>query len=251
MFAANSFCRRPRSRSTASSRTGSACARPSSGRVGVLVLMSGAFFAFVYGPLLKANLLLGAIVGGVCLGVTFSAGSFAIGSYVDRAGLQYGLNTAAPACGAAGLRLRGPSFGPVVQHRPDDQLRLASVAGLMLLPLWPSPGSRPATTSAAAPTTSGSLGRPGHPRSCPQFWGFMVLILGVTTLYLVYDQQFPRLLAGFAVGQPAAGSRRVFGLPPPTLAPDLRRGRDAVRGPVPMRQSHPAPSTVCCWRRPS
>jgi OHS family lactose permease-like MFS transporter len=28
-----------------------------------------------------------------------------------------------------------------------------------------------------------------------KFWGFMVLILGVTDLYLVYDQQFPRYFA--------------------------------------------------------
>jgi OHS family lactose permease-like MFS transporter len=29
----------------------------------------------------------------------------------------------------------------------------------------------------------------------PKFWGFMVLILGVTNLYLVYDQQFPAYYA--------------------------------------------------------
>src|SRR6185369_17369737 len=58
--------------------------------IGVLVLFSGVFFIFVYGPLLKANLLAGALVGGAYLGVTFVAGSYALESYVDRVGRKFG-----------------------------------------------------------------------------------------------------------------------------------------------------------------
>ena len=54
--------------------------------VSALCTMCGLFFLYVYAPLLKANIVLGAAVGGVYLGITFIAGSYAIESYVDRVG---------------------------------------------------------------------------------------------------------------------------------------------------------------------
>src|SRR4051812_47751740 len=49
--------------------------------IAILVVLSGVFFTFVYGPLLKVNVLAGAMVGGVYIGVTFVAGSYAVESF--------------------------------------------------------------------------------------------------------------------------------------------------------------------------
>jgi oligosaccharide:H+ symporter len=62
---------------------------------------SGLFLVYVYGPLLKTNILAGAALGGIYLGVTFMAGSYAIESYVDRIGRKpTASSTAACDCGA-------------------------------------------------------------------------------------------------------------------------------------------------------
>jgi OHS family lactose permease-like MFS transporter len=75
--------------------------------VGVLCMTSGLFLVYVYGPLLKANVLAGAAVGGIYLGITFLAGSYAIESYVDRIGRAYGFEYSA--CGARWDSRRPPS----------------------------------------------------------------------------------------------------------------------------------------------
>src|SRR5260370_28843978 len=58
--------------------------------IGCLVVLAGFFFTFAYAPLLRYNIILGAIVGGAYVGVTFIAGSYAVESYVDRVGRRYG-----------------------------------------------------------------------------------------------------------------------------------------------------------------
>src|SRR5207249_11443425 len=58
--------------------------------VSALCTMCGLFFAVVYAPLLKLNIVLGAAIGGLYLGITFIAGSYAIESYVDRIGRRHG-----------------------------------------------------------------------------------------------------------------------------------------------------------------
>jgi OHS family lactose permease-like MFS transporter len=161
----------------------------------VLVLLSGLFFTFVYGPLLKANLLLGAAVGGLYLGVTFIAGSYALESYVDRVGRKYGFEYGrARLWGSIGFACAALFSGRLFNIDPAINFFLASAAGLALLPLL---AVTRIAVGAADEVQSHSL----KIREAlallrlPKFWGFMVLILGVTDLYLVYDQQFPAYYA--------------------------------------------------------
>jgi OHS family lactose permease-like MFS transporter len=163
--------------------------------VGVLVLLSGAFFAFVYGPLLKTNLLLGAAIGGAYLGVTFIAGSYAIESYVDRVGRKYGFEySRARLWGSLGFAFAAFFSGRLFNIDPMINFALASVAGLLLLPLL---ALTKVETTDDERQRSDSL-KPLDALAIlklPKFWGFMVLILGVTNLYQVYDQQFPAYYA--------------------------------------------------------
>jgi OHS family lactose permease-like MFS transporter len=163
--------------------------------IAVLVMLSGGFFAFVYGPLLKINILAGAAIGGAYLGVTFIAGGYALESYVDRVGRKDGFEySRARLWGSLGFAFAAFFSGRLYNIDPLINFSLASVAGLLLLPIL---AMIRVSASTEEQTRSESL-KPLDALAIlkmPKFWGFMVLILGVTNLYLVYDQQFPAYYA--------------------------------------------------------
>lgn len=159
--------------------------------IAVLVVMAGPFFTLVYAPLLRWNLIAGAVLGGAYLGVTFIAGSYAIESFVDRAGRKYGFEySRVRLWGSFGFALAAAFSGRLYNADPHINFYLASAAGLLLLPallatrIAPDAGQRD-KASRLLPRDSLAV------LTTPKFWGFMVLILGVTNLYLVFDQQFP------------------------------------------------------------
>lgn len=57
--------------------------------ISILLIFVGPFYIYVYGPLLKYNTILGAVVGGIYLGTAFLAGVGAIESYVEKIGRKY------------------------------------------------------------------------------------------------------------------------------------------------------------------
>jgi OHS family lactose permease-like MFS transporter len=166
--------------------------------VGALCSLCGLFFVYVYAPLLKANLLLGAAVGGVYLGVTFIAGSYAIESYVDRIGRRHGFEySRVRLCGSLGFASAAMLTGHLYNINPGINFFIASGAGLLLiamLALWKTGGGdadHEAASAAGKVKLADALGLLRDPK----FWRFMVFILGVTNLYLVFDQQFPSYFA--------------------------------------------------------
>ena len=52
--------------------------------IAVLLFLFAPFFLYVFAPLLKANIWLGALSGGLYIGFVFSAGSGAIEAYIER-----------------------------------------------------------------------------------------------------------------------------------------------------------------------
>ena len=159
--------------------------------IAALVILAGFFFTFVYGPLLKANVLAGAIAGGAYIGITFVAGSYAIESYVDRVSRRDGFEySRARLWGSLGFASAALFSGRLYNIDPRINFFMASAAGVVLMPLI----FAAATNAGGAPETPRAALRPRDSIAVlrlPRFWGFMVLILGVTDLYLVYDQQFP------------------------------------------------------------
>lgn len=159
--------------------------------IAAMVLLCGFFFTFVYSPLLQVSLIAGAAVGGLYLGLTFIAGSFALESFVDRVGRRYGFEySRARLWGSLGFASAALFSGRLYNLDPRINFFLASAAGLLLIPVILATRIEPDAeeqTQAESLTATQSLTvlRQG------KFWGFMVLILGVTNLYLVYDQQFP------------------------------------------------------------
>ncbi|WP_426165508.1 oligosaccharide MFS transporter [Pseudoduganella sp. R-34] len=159
-----------------------------------LVTLCGLFFSFVYAPLLKANIVAGAVLGGAYLGVTFIAGSYALESYVDRIGRRHGFEySRVRLFGSLGFASAALVSGRLFNVDPAINFFLASAAGLLLLGLllfWRTDAAAGAT-DAQAPAHKVHLAEALALLRNGQFWRFMVFILGVTNLYLVFDQQFP------------------------------------------------------------
>jgi MFS transporter, OHS family, lactose permease len=177
--------------------------------IAALCISCGAFFEFVYAPLLTTSLVVGALLGGLYLGITFLAGSYAIESFVDRVGRKYGFEYGrARLWGSLGFASAAFVSGHLYNLNPAYNYGLASLAGVLLVPILIASRiepSRDEQLSSANLKTRDALAILG----IREFWGFMVLILGVTNLYLVYDQQFPRYFASL-FADPQTG-RTLFG----------------------------------------
>lgn len=159
--------------------------------IAILVLACGFLFAFVFGPLLLTQTVMGAVLGGIYVGVTFYAGSFAIEAYTDRAGRKYGFEFAKVRLwGSLGFAFAAFFSGDLFNIDPRINFFLSSLGGLLMLailflaPIKPGAEENIAAKGLKLADAVAVLGM-------KKFWRFMVVILGVTTLYLVYDQQFP------------------------------------------------------------
>ncbi|RZT06211.1 MFS transporter, OHS family, lactose permease [Duganella sp. CF402] len=163
--------------------------------VGVMCMLSGLFLVYVYGPLLKSHILAGAALGGIYLGITFIAGSYAIESYVDRIGRAYGFEySRVRLWGSLGFASAAFMTGRLYNVDPHINFMLASMAGLLLvlmLAFWRLPEHDNLATAGEKLRLADALALLRD----KAFWRFMVFILSVTNLYLVYDQQFPSYFA--------------------------------------------------------
>jgi OHS family lactose permease-like MFS transporter len=163
--------------------------------VAALVALSGLFFPFLYAPLLKTNILLGAAVGGLYLGITFNAGSYAIESYVDRIGRRDGFEySRVRLWGSLGFASAAAFSGRIYNVDPGINFALASLAGGVMLALLAVTRGGPAEPGVRG-KESVKLADAFALLRMPGFWRFMVFVLGVTNLYLVFDQQFSRYFA--------------------------------------------------------
>lgn len=163
--------------------------------VGVLCMLSGLFLVYVYGPLLKTHILAGAALGGIYLGITFIAGSYAIESYVDRIGRAYGFEySRVRLWGSLGFASAAFMTGRLYNVDPHINFMLASGAGVLLvlmLAFWRLPEHAVSSGTGEKLRLADALGLLRD----KAFWRFMVFVLTVTNIYLVYDQQFPSYFA--------------------------------------------------------
>lgn len=163
--------------------------------VAILCMLAGPFLVHVYSPLLQSQLLLGAALGAVYLGVSFIAGGYAVESYVDRAaraqGFEYGR---VRMFGSLGFATAASFSGRLFIVDPHLNFYLASAAGLglaLVLLQWRAPAGAAAGGQPGRVRVADALGvlRDRH------FWRFMLFVLSVTNIYLLFDQQFPAYFA--------------------------------------------------------
>lgn len=161
--------------------------------IGFLLLASGPFYIFVYAPLLKYNIILGALLGGVYLGATFSSGIGALESYIERVSriidFEYGR---ARMWGSLGWAAATFFAGFLFNIDPNINFVLASLSAMVFLVIlcFVRVGKIDAMGQleygkADKLKISDALGL----LKLSQFWAFVVFVMGVS-VYGVYDQQF-------------------------------------------------------------
>ncbi|WP_075181065.1 MFS transporter [Pantoea sp. 1.19] len=161
--------------------------------LGGLLLLTGPFFIYVYAPLLKANVLAGAVVGGLFIGATFFAGIGALESYVERVsrivGFEFGR---ARMWGSLGWACATFIAGRLITLNPEINFWLASASGaifLLLLSQLKMVKVNAISTLAVGSPQALSWQDTLALLRLPPFWALVVFVLGVS-VYNVYDQQF-------------------------------------------------------------
>lgn len=159
--------------------------------ISVLLIFVGPFFIFVYGPLLRHNVLLGALAGGLYLGTAFLAGIGAIESYVEKISRKYGFEYGKSRMwGSLGWAAATFFAGQIFNINPNINFWVASVSALILFAIIMSVKVQ-MTNVELERADSVKLKDVGQLFLLKDFWFLIIYVIGVTCVYSVYDQQFP------------------------------------------------------------
>lgn len=180
--------------------------------ISILLFLFAPFFLYVFAPLLKSNIWLGALTGGLYIGFVFSAGSGAIEAYIERVSrttaFEYGK---ARMFGCLGWGLCASTAGMLFSINPEWVFWMGSVAALLLMGLLliARPGQNPnaqvmnALGANQPQITARMVLRLFRQR---KLWMFVFYVIGVACVYDVFDQQFATFFKSFFT-TPEAGTR--------------------------------------------
>ena len=167
--------------------------------ISVLLFLFAPFFLYVFAPLLKANIWLGALSGGVYIGFVFSAGSGAIEAYIERVSrnslFEYGK---ARMFGCLGWGLCASTGGILFGIDP---------LMLLLMVAKPKPNQTAQVMNALGANqpqiTAKTVFTLFRQR---RMWMFILYVIGVACVYDVFDQQFATFFKTF-FATPQEGTR--------------------------------------------
>lgn len=164
--------------------------------VAIVLLFYAPFFIYVFSPLLKSNIWLGAIVGGIYIGYVFAGGAGASEAYVERVSRQSNFEYGrARMFGMMGWGICASIAGVMYGKNPDSVFWLGSAGAVILLILVAL--AKPERNSTAAVVSQ--LGANSNPVSLkqavklfrlPRFWALLAYVVGVACTYDIFDQQF-------------------------------------------------------------
>lgn len=161
--------------------------------LGVMLLLTGPFFIYLYAPLLAHSLPLGALVGGLYIGATFFAGTGALESYTERvsriSGFEFGR---ARMWGSLGWACATFLAGFIFNINPNINFWLASASAVVFLLLLSQVRELKPNAMAGL-----AFGKPENLKlhdalallRMPRFWALVVFVHGIS-VYNVFDQQF-------------------------------------------------------------
>ncbi|MDM5306384.1 MFS transporter [Peribacillus frigoritolerans] len=168
----------------------------------ILLMFMGPFFSFLYAPLLKANIVIGAIIGSVYLSAVFNGGVGVVESYIERVsrnnGFEYGRVRLFGSIAGATASLIG---GVMFVKNPNSIFWLASGAAVFLAVLLfmakiegqdhiKSEGSKDKGNEINKKAVLSIF-------KIKNFWYLSFLIIGTAAIYDVFDQQFPNYYVQF------------------------------------------------------
>ncbi|MGF7050315.1 OHS family lactose permease-like MFS transporter [Paenibacillus sp. DS2015] len=162
-----------------------------------LLIVAGPFFQFIYGPLLAYNIWLGAVVGSIYLGATFTSGTAVVETFIEKIGrrnhFEYGQSRM---FGSLGWAVATFFAGRTFNINPNLNFWVCSSSAVILAILLyltkvdrgdkdiqEHGGTRKSEHFTFREVLN--LIRMG------KFWAFVIYIVGITCVFSVYDQQFP------------------------------------------------------------
>ncbi|PJG83071.1 MFS transporter [Caviibacterium pharyngocola] len=164
--------------------------------VAITLIFYAPFFIYVFAPLLKTNIWLGAIAGGIYMGFVFSGGAPASEAYIERvsrrSNFEYGR---ARMFGMIGWAICASVAGILYSRDPELVFWLGSGASVVLFVLIAL--AKPEQNSTASVVSQ--LGGNKNPVSLkqafalaklPRFWALLAYVVGVACTYDIFDQQF-------------------------------------------------------------
>lgn len=167
------------------------------------LVMFAPFFIYVFGPLLKVNILLGSIVGGIYLGFIYNAGAPSIEAYIEkvsrRSSFEFGR---ARLFGCVGWALCASIVGIMFTINNQFVFWLGSGCAVILAILLFI--AKPHAQSSAE--VADSLGANHAPFSFklavellknPKLWFLSLYVVGISCTYDVFDQQFANFFTSF------------------------------------------------------
>ena len=155
-----------------------------------MLLPVGPFFIYLYAPLLVHSFWLGALLGGVYLGIIFNSGCGVIDSYIDKISRRYQFEYGRVRMwGLLGWAAAAWIVGKYIDSNPNLAFWLASVAIVIaaicfMLTKIELTEAEMQKSSALKVSHALELAKNG------QFWMLLVFTLFVTQIYDTYDQQF-------------------------------------------------------------
>ncbi|WP_432517818.1 MFS transporter [Priestia aryabhattai] len=159
--------------------------------ISCLLVFVGPFYIFVYGPLLQYNVLIGAIIGGLYLGVAFLAGIGAIETYIEKVSRKYKFEYGKSRMwGSLGWAAATFFAGQLFNINPHINFWVASVSAVILVAIIFAVKVEMSSYEMEK-AESVTLRDVGNLFLLKEFWFFMIYVVGVTCVYGVYDQQFP------------------------------------------------------------
>ncbi|WP_375346793.1 MFS transporter [Priestia megaterium] len=159
--------------------------------ISCLLVFVGPFYIFVYGPLLQYNVLIGAIIGGLYLGVAFLAGIGAIETYIEKVSRKYKFEYGKSRMwGSLGWAAATFFAGQLFNINPHINFWVASVSAIILVAIIFFVKVEMSSYEMEK-AESVTLRDVGSLFLLKEFWFFMIYVVGVTCVYGVYDQQFP------------------------------------------------------------
>ena len=159
--------------------------------ISILLIFVGPFYIYVYGPLLKYNTILGAVVGGIYLGTAFLAGVGAIESYVEKIGRKYNFEYGRSRMWGSLVWAAATFFaGQLFNINPNINFWIASISAIILFFIILSI-SIEMSDEDVEKAQSVNIKDVCLLFKLKEFWFFILYVIGVTCFYNVYDQQFP------------------------------------------------------------
>ncbi|ERK16859.1 Lactose permease [Serratia fonticola AU-P3(3)] len=169
---------------------------------GMLILFAP-FFIYVFGPLLRTNIVLGSIAGGIYLGFIYNGGAPAIEAYIEkvsrRSSFEFGR---ARLFGCVGWALCASVVGIMFTINNEFVFWLGSgcavILAFLLLIAKPEAGS-----TAQVADKLGANSKPFNLRLAfellkdSKLWFLALYVVGVSCTYDVFDQQFANFFTSF------------------------------------------------------